>query len=132
MNAKEVAEALKNYHWMINEIARSRGILAEDWFRGIAQYGIEATLPKASGFSGDAIANEVIRRETKSKRVMRLEAKVKHIQDRLYLLQDDMEKVVVDCLLDGMSVTAISKHMGLSRQYIHTTINNIANTLADS
>ena len=115
---KEIKHILSNYFWMIKEVKRINDELSEIETSVTAQYGIEASMPKPQGLTSDAIANEVIRRDKKAQRKYEFIRKIKYVQERIYLIEDDREKVVLDCLLDGMSISAISNHMGLSRTHI--------------
>ena len=119
-NEKTIYEILSNYFWMIKEIERLDAVLDETEFNGTAQYGEESAMPKAKGgVIQDAIANEVTRREKKNRRRIRLLHKVEFIQERMDRIQDEREKVVLDCLLDGMSINRVSSHLGLTRRHIH-------------
>ena len=115
---KEIKHILSNYFWMIKEVKRINDELSEIETSVTAQYGIEASMPKPQGLTSDAIANEVVRRDKKAQRKYEFIRKIKYVQERIYLIEDDREKVVLDCLLDGMSISAISNHMGLSRKHI--------------
>lgn len=115
---KEIKHILSNYFWMIKEVKRINEDLCEIETSVTAQYGIEASMPKPQGLTSDAIANEVIRRDKKGQRKNEFINKIKYVQERIHLIEDDREKVVLDCLLDGMSISAISNHMGLSRKHI--------------
>jgi len=130
MNKKQIANALRDYSWMINEIKRQRKML-EDAGDGItAQYGIEASLPKGSGQNSDPVFREYLRREKKSKWVEKLEEKVLFIQERIPNITEEREKAVLECLLDGMSMIAISRHMGLSERHIFRIRDSIVDKMA--
>lgn len=119
VNKQEIEQALRDYHWMINEIKRQRELLNHIGINVVAQSGIEASLPKGRGTTSDPVAMEVIRRDKKSKWVEKLEEKVLFIQKRMHIITDEREKAVLECMLDGMSMVAIGKHMGLSRTHIY-------------
>lgn len=119
MNRNEIEQALRDYSWMINEIKRQRDILINVGGNIVAQSGIESSLPKAQGRTSDPVAMEVIRRDKASKWMLKLEGKVLFIQKRIPIIKDEREKAVLQCMLDGMSMVAIGKHMGLSRSHIY-------------
>ena len=119
MNKKEIEQALRDYRWMINEIRRQRELLNDINPSVTAQGGIESSLPKAKGVTGDPVAMEVIRRDKASRWVQKLEKKVTFIQERIHVIQEPKEKAVLECMLDGMSMVGISRHMGLSRTHIY-------------
>src|SRR5690625_4790004 len=104
---------------MINEIKRQRELLNHIGGNVVAQGGIESSLPKAQGQTSDPVAREVIRRDKASRWVLELEKKVIYIQERIPIITDEREKAVLNCLLDGMSMVAIGKHMGLSRRHVY-------------
>lgn len=119
MNEKQIESALRDYNWMIKEIKRQRQLMGYEGGNLVAQGGIESTMPKAQGGTSDPVALEVIRRDKASKWVLKLEDKVLYIQERMCIIQDEREKAVLECMLDGLSMVAITKHMGLSRTHIY-------------
>src|SRR5699024_5041786 len=119
MNEKQIEQALRDYSWMLNEIKRQRELLSHIGGNIVAQGGIESTMPKPQGETSDPVALEVIRRDKNSKWLDKLEEKVLFIQKRICIIQDEREKAVLECMLDGMSMSAISNHMGLSRPHIY-------------
>lgn len=52
------------------------------------------------------------------------------IQKRISVISDEREKAVLNCMLDGMSMSAIGKHMGLSRRHIYTIKDSIISQIA--
>jgi len=131
MNKQRIAETLRDYNWIINEIKRQRKLLEDVDGNFSAKYGIEASLPKAPGQNGDPIFQEVVRREKKFKWVERLERKVLYIQSRIDRITDERERAVLECILDGMSMIAISRHMGLSTRHIQRIKNSIVDQMSD-
>src|SRR5690625_1752008 len=65
------------------------------------------------------VADEVVRRDRNNRWLNTLEYKVSYIQKRIPIITDERERAVLECMLDGMSMMAIGKHMGLSRQHIY-------------
>src|SRR5690625_551361 len=131
MNKKQIEQALRDYNWMINEIKRQRELLNDiDTSSLVAQSGIESSLPKGKGTTSDPVALEVIRRDKKSKWIEKLEKKVLFIQKRIHIITDEREKAVLECMLDGMSMIAISQHMGLSRRHIYNIKESIVEQIA--
>ncbi|MFD1450849.1 DNA-binding response regulator [Oceanobacillus sojae] len=130
MNSKQIEDTLRDYSWMLNEIKRQRQLMDYEGGNLVAQSGIESTLPKAKGGTSDPIALEVIRRDKNSKWLDKLETKVLFIQKRIHLITDEREKAVLECMLDGLSMIAISQHMGLSRRHIYNIKESIVNRIA--
>ena len=131
VDKKEIEQALRDYRWMIKEIQRQREMLSHYETKVTAQTGIEAVMPKAKGITSDPVALEVIRRDKKSKWVEKLEEKVLFIQKRISVITNEREKAVLECMLDGLSMRAIGRHMGLSERHIFRLRNSIVSQMAD-
>src|SRR5690554_6186267 len=91
MNKKEIEQALRDYHWMINEIQRQRELLQVVGNNVTSKFGIESAQPKAKGSTSDPVVQEVIRRDKASRWVLELEKKVIYIQERIPLITDERE-----------------------------------------
>jgi len=110
---------ITDYHWMVNAIKEMRADMVVG--AKTAQYGIEATLPKAVGGVGDPIMQEAIRRSKNIKRVAEYEKILLEVQKLVDKITDDRDVQVLNWMLDGKSKRWIAKKMGLS----HTHIQNI-------
>ncbi len=119
MQREEIEQALRDYLWMMNEIIKEREELQSMVMGGNIIAKITDMPKAAGGTTSDPVANEVIRRNQKSRRIEKLEAKVVYIQKRIKVITDEREVAVLNCMLDGMSMKAIGHHMGLSRQHIY-------------
>jgi DNA-binding CsgD family transcriptional regulator len=128
---QKVEEDLKDYHWMIREINRLEdSIWRKEQLQGssgsslTAQYGLEATMPKAQGarLLTDLEVEEI---EKMVKRKQKLEDRVYRIQQASTKITDEKERTVLDCMLDGMRMKAIARHVGISR----TRLNEIKRDL---
>ena len=131
LNKFQIYNLLKNYHWKVKEIKRIDEYLEDTDFQGVAQYGVEATMPNGQGVVGKALENEIVRRSKKSKRLLEYIQEVNYINERLDRVTDDRERVILDCMLDGMSITAISNHMGFSRKHVHKLQDEIVDKLGE-
>lgn len=122
---------IENYRWMVETIEEARQPVAKantDSYIGVktAMYGIEATLPKASGGTSDPVFTEVQRRVySQNYRIKEYEEKIAEVQMRIPLVTGVREVEVLHRLLDGDSMRAIGKHMGLSSTTIFRVRNNI-------
>lgn len=116
---------------MVKEIQNIDNELSEINLSGVARYGDEAGLPHAKGIVGKALENEVIRRNDKYKRQYGYIDKVNYIADHIYKITNNKERVVLDCLLDGLTINAISRHMGVSRTQVNKLISDILEQLVD-
>lgn len=41
----------------------------------------------------------------------------------------DLEIIILDCLMDGMNITNLAKHLGISRRYVYVNIEKIVDRL---
>jgi hypothetical protein len=130
-NKHQVYGILKNYFWMLREIQRIDSELSRTDFKGVAQYGISATLPTGKGLVGKTLENEIVRRNLKSERLLNYIDQVNFINDNMDKVTDEKEKVILDCLLDGLSISAISRHLGTNRKQINVQVDNIINSLVE-
>ena len=111
---------IENYRWMVETIEEARQPVAKvdnSSYIGAktAMYGIEATLPKASGGTSDPVFAEVQRRVfALNYRIKEYEQKIAEVQNRIAHVIGDREVEVLHRLLDGDSMRAIGKHMSLS------------------
>ncbi|EKU44935.1 LuxR C-terminal-related transcriptional regulator [Lysinibacillus capsici] len=122
---------IENYRWMVETVEEARQPVAKmdnNSYIGAktAMYGIEATLPKASGGTSDPVFTEVQRRVySLNYRIKEYEQKIAEVQKRMPYVIGDREVEVLHRLLDGDSMRAIGKHMGLSSTTIFRVRNNI-------
>lgn len=114
---------ITDYHWMVNAIKEMRTEMVIG--AKTAQYGIEATLPKAAGGVGDPIMQEAIRRSKNIKRVAEYEKKLLEVQKLLDNVSGDREVQVLNWMLDGKSQRWIGQHMALSATSIKRIKDNI-------
>ena len=130
MTREEIEQAVRDYNWMIKEIKRQRELLSEIGNNITSKGGIESSLPKPKGTISDPVAMEVIRRDQASRWVRKLEKKVLFIQQHLHVITDQKERAVLECMLDGLSMAAIGKHMGLSRRHVYNIKESIVDKIA--
>jgi DNA-directed RNA polymerase specialized sigma24 family protein len=132
-----IENLIKDYHWMIKEVDRlerslysSRG-QERSW--GVAQYGIEASLPKgSSGISLIEVEALDNKEERIRKRIKKYEVKIKAIEAAVEMIEGDMHIAVYDCMLEGMSYRAIAEHLGISRDKVRQIKNEIINQLSQN
>ena len=124
---------LKDYSWMVLQITIAKNkneMVKEVEYSGIktAMWGIEATLPKASGGNSDPVSYEATRRaQFYTDGVLRYEWKVREIQNRASNVLGEREMFVLNCILDGYSMRKIGQTMGLSEG----TIRRLRETILD-
>ncbi|WP_158738639.1 DNA-binding response regulator [Alteribacillus sp. YIM 98480] len=115
MERQYIESLLKDYHWMMNSIKLLRESMESAGEKLTAQYGLEASMPKAQGGgNSDPVLQETVRREKRWKKVAEYEKKVKILQDRIHKVTDDREVEVLHWMLEGKSLRWIGRHMALS------------------
>ncbi|WP_336636732.1 LuxR C-terminal-related transcriptional regulator [Lysinibacillus fusiformis] len=114
---------ITDYHWMVNAIKEMR--LEMVIGAKTAQYGIEATLPKAVGGVGDPIMQEAVRRSKNIKRVAEYEKKLLDVQLLIQRATGDREIQVLNWMLDGKSQRWVGQNMALSATSIKRIKDNI-------
>ncbi|WP_346234517.1 hypothetical protein MKY04_12690 [Lysinibacillus telephonicus] len=118
---------IKDYRWMINTIEELQSELPIKGAK-TAQYGIEATLPKASGGTSDVVFSEMARRSNHLRKINDYIYKIQEVQKRIEKVTEPRETEVLFWLLEGKSLRWIGQHMALS----HVTIKNIKDSVVDS
>jgi len=128
---------LKDYHWMVEQIRMGKTyneLIKDNGYEGakVAAYGIEATLPKASGGTSDPVGYEATRRsQFYIERVLRYEWKVREIQRRASNVTGEREIFILNCIMDGFSMRKIGQTMGLSETTIRRLKENVLEMMSE-
>lgn len=113
----EIENALRNYHWLVKEVARLKRELG-DIGNPLAN---KSEGPGAkTGRPFNPTLNEVIRREHKQETLEKFESKIEYVERNTVVVTNDRELTVLNCLLDGMNINNISRHMGYSKRTIYS------------
>jgi uncharacterized protein YerC len=132
VNRFDIADILKDYHWMMNSIKLLRESMAAAGERIVRTYDIDSDMPKAQGGTSDPVFQEIVRREKRWKKIHEYEEKVMIVQERMHWIRDEREIEVLHWILEGKSYRWIAIHMGLSPSHIGRLKDNIINILAGS
>ena len=114
---EEIESAIRNYHWLIKEIARLKGELG---LIGNPLMNKSEPGQQRNGRPTNPTLNEVIRRETRLETLKKFQEKVEYVEENILIIVDDHETTVLNCLLDGMNISNISRHMGYSKRTIYS------------
>jgi hypothetical protein len=118
---QKTEEDLRDYHWIVKEIERLQDYLnkAVQSFgpgsRLVTLYGLEATLPNGKGLNIDKNSITEERYERQWKRLEKLKEKVKKIDSAAKQIVDEKERTVLECILDGVRMNIVARHVGISR-----------------
>ena|SRR5690625_64288 len=120
---EELKTAINDYSWMRSECFRLESELhslntGNEGLSGLPGVGLASTNTKVME-TRQATVRRLNKRYSRYKKTI---SAVESIADDI---QTAREGVILDCRLDGMTITAISKHMNLSRRTIYRTIEDI-------
>ncbi|TQR21810.1 sigma-70 family RNA polymerase sigma factor [Psychrobacillus vulpis] len=119
----DIARLVTDYRMMKAEIKRLQSIIygfsipMTNW--GVAQYGLDAAMPKGS--SGKSVAEMKqmdIREKKQRERLERMECIVFALESVFDILDDETAKTIYDCLLDGMTHRDIAAHLTTSKDFV--------------
>jgi DNA-directed RNA polymerase specialized sigma subunit len=130
MKKEQIANILKDYHWMLKSISVLNESLADAGGGITSQYGVESGLPKPHRTNSDPVYKELLRREKRYRVIDKYKSRISIIQDRLHLIEDEREIEVLHWLLEGKSYRWIGRHMGLSFSHIKRLRDSIVCQLA--
>jgi hypothetical protein len=130
-NKHQVYEIIKDYQWMIGLIKEYQYELDVPAFKGVASYGIESSLPKGQGLVSKALELEVERLDGRFKRISDYINKVNFINENRHKVTNEKEMEVLDCMLDGESLAAIGRHLGISKRRTDKLRSDIVDRLCE-
>ncbi|AEB24454.1 MULTISPECIES: sigma factor-like helix-turn-helix DNA-binding protein [Bacillus amyloliquefaciens group] len=125
MMAWEIEEWIRDYNFMLREISRLSRILNKVEFAGqklVATYGDEAGMPRGSAGISQAELRQMNRRE---KRLRKYETIVDFLERSTEEIEDEKNRIVFDCMLEGMKFREIALHLGVSRETVRRIKNDI-------
>ncbi len=132
MNKKEIHDAIFNYHWMIRLLINKRAEMTGNSNPLVAKYGIEASMPIASGNVSDPVYQEFLRIERYEKNTEKIRNKVMMIQKHSKAITNLKEQVILDKLLDGKSMREIASELDMSLGAVNRKKNIIVNKIYQS
>lgn len=96
----------------------------------VATYGDAAGMPSGKGLRLSTLTIPEERYEKRIERMKSFEEKVRQINDFANNLEDNKYRTVLECMMDGMRMNSIARHVGVSRQRINEMKRDIVNRLA--
>lgn len=134
VTSQGILEVMYNYKEILQDIQNARNSL-DDVFAGTAQYGLQASMPKASGGASDVVYSEVIRRERVYKMLDKMQSKITMIQmfcdDIAYDKLSFKDKMILEYTLLQMTQKEIAeqKEIQLSQQSVSRRQRYIADAI---
>ena len=128
----DVAEAIKDYRWMMKLIIMRRGQMTGSSNSLVAKYGVEASLPKASGGNSDPVYQEVLRIEKYNSKTKAMQDTVLMIQKHSQAITDTRNMMILDSLLDGRTLREIASEFDMSLSAVQRQKDMIINEIHKS
>lgn len=134
VTSQGILEVMYNYKEILQDIQNARNSL-DDVFAGTAQYGLQASMPKASGGASDVVYSEVVRRERVYKMLDKMQNKITMIQmfcdDIAYDKLSFKDKMILEYTLLQMTQKEIAeqKEIQLSQQSVSRRQRYIADAI---
>lgn len=132
-----INQMIKDYGWMQSEINRLQGriygaaIPMSTW--GVAQYGIEAVMPKGSkGKSLSEIKNMDTLESKRLARLNRYETEVYILESLADSFETEFQNIVYDCLLDRQTHRQIAAQLMTSKAQVQKCKKEIIEQLLKS
>ncbi|RIJ64075.1 sigma-70 family RNA polymerase sigma factor [Rummeliibacillus sp. POC4] len=133
----KVNEMIKDYMMMKREVARLEKIIfgytipMDNW--GVAQYGIEAAMPKGSSGKSQAELKQMDLRERRQhNRLLVLRAKVTILESYTDSFSDLPTNIIYDRLLDGWTYRAIAEELNVSVTYVKDRKHHIIDVIVSA
>ncbi|MFC2948550.1 sigma factor-like helix-turn-helix DNA-binding protein [Virgibacillus sediminis] len=125
MNKKQLENLIYQYHWRKRELDRISSIIWGGFSQVpsagmVAQYGVEATLPKPNTNIKSAAEMDAMdaREKRQYQRWIQYSEKVDAIERLIDYLKEEQHKIILDCMMEGMSYRSIADHLGVNRNKI--------------
>lgn len=123
MTKNELEQMIYDYRWQSREAQRIKCLLSHiESPNGVTttQYGEEATLPKANtSIKSKSEINAMSKREERLyRRYLRYTENTQYVESLANHLTNDIQLIVLDCMMEGMSYRSIASHIGTSRYKI--------------
>lgn len=122
-NNLDVGYMVGNYRFWKKEIVRLERVLfgfsvaMGSW--GVAQYGLDAAMPKGSSIRSEKELEKMdVREKSQLMRLERIRSYVYALEKALDLIEDEQLKTIYDCLLEGMTHRQIAAHLSASKDYV--------------
>ena len=123
----KVLEIINHYHAYKENIDEYKYIYSSV---GVAQGGIESTLPKAQGQTSDTVANEAINAIEGNKAYANIVTDMKYIENRWHRVTDERDAMVLNYRLEGYSAIEIAQLLRCTDRTVRTRLYNIAKVIS--
>jgi helix-turn-helix protein len=120
-----ILDIIKNYHINIENIKEfGRDIKSV----GVAQYGIESTLPRGNEISS-VVEREVVRQLNQNVFIANMITDIKYVQQRWHRVTNEKEAQVLSLRLSGHKAIDIATILGMERTNVYRLLNKVAHSI---
>ncbi len=115
---KQIREDIRNYQWIMKEYKRISELIEDDEVESSNQL---MSIQNIKAFESKSQSDKRLH-----KLKMRYGDKLETIHDMMNSVDNDRDYAVIHCATDGMNVTDISSHLGISRRTVYRILDDIA------
>ncbi|MDG0843148.1 hypothetical protein M4L39_06810 [Staphylococcus equorum] len=109
---EEIKDMLENYRGLCNTL---KELMPEIDSNGVAQYGVEASLPKPQGVNSSKVENNVMRREKWAVRNRRIIDKITFVEKIRDDAPDDIDYCLISLMMQGKKGKEAIEIMNIKR-----------------
>lgn len=124
----EIEQIIKDYHWMTNIIETN---VFNYESTGVAQYGIESTMPRSSG-NGDKVFMRVLKNDKQGQKYKKLVEKVQFVDEHEDVIENEKDFYILQLLKRGKNFKQIAVFMECSHVNIYHRLQKIAKQMAEN
>ncbi|PCM42042.1 hypothetical protein CPU09_02645 [Mammaliicoccus sciuri] len=125
----EVRQIITDYNWMKNIIDSK---VYENDSTSIGQYGIESSMPKAQGTTGDKVLVRVLRNDKEYRKHQELIDKMTVIDDNEELITNNKDYHILQLLKQGEKHKRIMSIMKVGRDNFYDRLRDIVMILSNA
>lgn len=125
----EVRQIITDYNWMKNIIDSK---IYENDSTSIGQYGIESSMPKAQGTTGDKVLVRVLRNDKEYRKHQELIDKMAVIDDNEELMTNNKDYHILQLLKQGEKHKRIMSIMRVGRDNFYDRLRDIVMILSNA
>ena len=122
----EIRQIIHDYHWLVRLVESK---VYDYDSAGIGQYGIESSMPKAKGTTGDKVLVRVLRNDKEYRKMQGMVDKISVVDDSEYLIDNDKTYHILQLLKQGESNRRIKILLKIGHKNLCKRIEDIVNIL---
>lgn len=125
----EVRELITGYYWRTNLIEDQ---VYEYDSTSTAQYGIESSMPKGQGGTGDKVLVRVMMNDKNNKQIKKLATETSFVDEHEHKVSNSKNYHLLQLLKRGEKVSTIERLLDISERNIYNRIKQIVKVYMDA